>query len=161
MLCLTAGVAELEDLTLGNPGYPCHVQAAVDWFGPTDFLKMDPQFAESGAGPHDHNESDSPESRFLGTKITEIPREVERANPLTYIHPGMSPILIQHGRKDHLVPVQQSLIFAEKLMESVPPERFTLEILEDADHGGPLFETDKNMERVFAFLDAHLKPFSR
>ncbi len=178
MLCLTAGVAELEDLTLGNPDTPCHVQAAVDWFGPTDFLKMDPQFAESGLGPCDHNAVDSPESSYLGQKITEIPHQVEQANPMTYIQvtvppvagveavppvagvEAVPPILIQHGRKDHRVPVQQSLIFAEKLQQSVPTDRFALDILENADHGDKLFETDENMARVFAFLDTHLKPFS-
>jgi len=50
MVCLTANVPELEDFSLGNPGVPCHVQAGVDWFGPTDFLKMDEQLAESGLG---------------------------------------------------------------------------------------------------------------
>jgi len=39
MICLTANVKEFDDLGLGNPEYPCNVQAAVDWFGPTDFLK--------------------------------------------------------------------------------------------------------------------------
>ena len=46
MVCLTDHVTELDDLSLGNPEYPCNVQAAVDWFGPTDFLKMDAQLNE-------------------------------------------------------------------------------------------------------------------
>jgi acetyl esterase/lipase len=157
MLCLTANVSELDDLSLGNPGYPCNVQAAVDWFGPTDFLKMDEQLAASGLGPCDHNERDSPESRYMGAKITEIPEKVQRANPITYIHKDMPPIMIQHGCMDHLVPVQQSMIFAQKLKEVVPPDRFEFEIIEDADHGDPLFETDENMHKLFRFFDKHLK----
>ena len=157
MLCLTPNVSELDDLSLGNPGYPCDVQAAVDMFGPTDFLKMDEQLADSGFGPCDHSEVDSPESRYLGAKITEIPLKVHLANPMTYIHESMSPILIQHGQKDHLVPVQQSIIFVEKLKKYISPDRFEFDILENADHGDPLFETEENMNRVFAFLDKHLK----
>ncbi len=157
MVCLTASVPELEDLDLGNPDVACDVQAGVDWFGPTDFLKMDAQLAESGLGLPDHSEADSPESRYMGAKITEIPDQVRRANPMTYIHAGMPPILIQHGRLDPMVPVQQSMILAQKLEELVGPDRFEFDILENAGHGDPLFETDENMDRVFQFLDRHLK----
>ena len=156
MLSLTPNVSELDDLSLGNSDYPCDIQAAVDMFGPTDFLKMDEQLAESGLGSCDHNDVDSPESRYLGAKITKIPSKVQQANPMTYIHKDMPPILIQHGRKDHLVPVQQSIIFVEKLKKYVDHDRFEFDILEDADHGDPLFETQENMNRVFSFLDKHL-----
>jgi len=157
MVCLTANVAELDDPSLGNPEVPCHVQAAVDWFGPTDFLKMDEQLAESGLGPCDHCEADSPESRYMGAKITEIPEQVRRANPMTYVHADMPPILIQHGRLDPMVPVQQSMIFVQKLEERVSHDRFEFDILENAGHGDQLFETDENMNRVFQFIDRYLK----
>jgi acetyl esterase/lipase len=157
MLCLTADVPELDDLKLGHPELSCRVQAAVDWFGPTDFLKMDEQLAEGGLGPRDHNKADSPESRYLGARITEIPEKVRLANPMTYVHSRMPPILIQHGRLDHLVPVQQSILFAEKLEKCVSQDLFEFEILEKADHADPLFETEENMSRVFQFLDRHLK----
>jgi len=157
MICLTDNVAELEDLSLGNPDYPCNVQAAVDWFGPTDFLKMDEQLEENGFVSADHGETDSPESRYLGAKISDVPLKVELANPMTYIHEHMPPILIQHGRLDDLVPVQQSMIFVEKLEKYVSPNRFEFDIIEGAGHADPLFETEENMERVFSFLDRHLK----
>lgn len=157
MVCLTANVSEFDNKSLGNSEYPCDVQAAVDWFGPTDFLKMDEQLTESGYGPSDHCEADSPESRYLGAKITEIPAKVQLANPLTYIHEKMPPILIQHGRLDNLVPVQQSIMFLEMLEKFVSPDRFEFEILENAGHGDPLFETEENMSKVFTFLDKHLK----
>ena len=60
MICLTGHVTEFDDLSLGSPGYPCNVQAAVDWFGPTDFLKMDEQLDENGFGPADHGEAEFP-----------------------------------------------------------------------------------------------------
>lgn len=157
MVCLTASVAEFDDPRLGNVEYPCNVQAAVDWFGPTDFLEMDEQLEENGYGPGRHKDADSPESRYLGAPIAEVPAKVEIANPMTYIHKNMPPILIQHGRLDVSVPVQQSIIFAEKLEKYVSPDRFEFDILEGAGHGDPLFETDENMERVFTFLGHHLK----
>ncbi len=157
MICLTDRVTELDDLSLGNSEYPCNVQAAVDWFGPTDFLKMDEQLEENGYGPGDHGEADSPESRYLGAKLADVPLKVALANPMTYVHEHMPPILIQHGRLDAQVPVQQSMIFVEKLEKYVSPDRFEFDIIEGAGHADPLFETEENMERVFSFLDKHLK----
>ena len=157
MACLTADVAEFDDFRLGNPGYPCHVQAAVDWFGPMDFLKMDEQIIESGIGLPNHSQADSPESRYLGARITEVPDKVQRANPMTYIHADTPPILIQHGRLDAMVPVQQSIIFARKLEELVSHEQFEFDILENAGHGDPLFKTEENLNLVFQFIDRHLK----
>jgi len=157
MICLTDRVTEFDDLSLGNPEYPCNVQAAVDWFGPTDFLRMDEQLKGNGFDTADHGQSDSPESRYLGAKISDVPLQVELANPMTYVHEGMPPLLIQHGRLDDLVPVQQSMIFVEKLEIYVSPDRFEFDIIEGAGHADPLFETDENMERVFSFLDKHLK----
>jgi acetyl esterase/lipase len=157
MLGVTAGLSDLDDLSLGHREYSCAVQAVVDWFGPIDFLTMDEQLAASGMGPANHSKADSPESRFLGAKITDIPDKVRQASPLAYIHAAMPPILIQHGRMDAMVPVQQSMSLAQKLQETVGPDRFEFDILEDADHGDPLFETGANMNRVFQFLDRYLK----
>jgi len=157
MVCLTASVTEFDDASLGNAEYPCHVQAAVDLFGPTDFLKMDEQLAENGFGPSDHGEADSPESRYLGAKLSDAPLKVVLANPMTYIHEHMPPILIQHGRLDTLVPIQQSTMFVEKLEKYISHDRFEFDIIEGAGHGDPLFETEENMDRVFSFIDKHLK----
>jgi acetyl esterase/lipase len=157
MICLTANVATFNDFSLGNPEYPCNVQAAVDWFGPTDFSKIDEHLSASGFGPSDHNEADSPESMYLGARLSDVPLKVVIANPMTYIHKQMPPILIQHGRLDTMVPVQQSIIFVEKLEKYVSHDRFEFDILEGAGHGDPLFETEQNMERVFSFLDKYLK----
>ena len=98
-----------------------------------------------------------PESRYLGARLSDVPLKVEIANPMTYIHKHMPPILIQHGRLDTMVPVQQSMMFAEKLEKYVSHDRFEFDILEGAGHGDPLFETEENMERVFSFLDRYLK----
>ena len=157
MVSLTDQVNELDDLNLGNTEYPCNVQAAVDWFGPTDFLKMDEQLYESGFGPSDHGKADSPESRYLGARLSDVPLKVDLANPMTYIHKHMPPILIQHGSLDTMVPVQQSIMFAEKLGKYVSRDRFEFDILEGAGHGDPLFETEENMNRVFSFLDKSLR----
>ena len=160
MLGTSAGIQELEDLSLGNPDYPSHVQAVVVWFGPTDFLKMDEQLAELGLPSPpgmEHNRANSPESLLLGLKITEIPERVRAANPETYIRQDAAPFLLQHGTKDAVVPVQQSINFAAKLKAALGPQMVTLELLEGAEHADPRFEASENVERVLSFLDQHLK----
>ena len=94
---------------------------------------------------------------YRSTRITDISDTVRRASPLTYVHAAMPPILIQHGRMDAMVPVRQSMGLVQKLEETGSPDRFEFDIMENAGHGDPLFETDANMNRVFQFLDRYLK----
>jgi acetyl esterase/lipase len=160
MLGTSAGISELEDLSLGNSQFPCNVQAVVSWYGPTDFLKMDEQLAASGMLPPPgfrHSEANSPESLLLGLLITEIPEKVKAANPETYINNGVPPFLLQHGAKDPVVPVQQSIEFAAKLKRVPGANRVELDIMEGAEHADPKFETPGNVKRVLDFLDKHLK----
>ncbi len=160
MLGISAGIPELEDLSLGNADQPCNVQAVVAWYAPANFLKMDEHLAANGllAPPgFRHNEANSPESLLLGRLITEIPEKVNAANPETYIRPGAPPFLLQHGTKDPVVPVQQSIEFAEKLRRILGEDNITLELLEGAEHADVRFETPENVSRVLDFLDSHLK----
>lgn len=160
MLGTSAGIPELEDFSLGNPEQACHVQAVIVWYGPTDFLKMDEQLAENGLYPQEgqrHNEADSPESLLLGRKITDVPEIVKAANPETYIRPGAPPFFLQHGTRDAVVPVQQSINFAARLSQVLGADRVRLELIQDAEHADPRFETPENVTRVLDFLDACLK----
>lgn len=159
MLGVSAGVAELEDLSLGNSDQAANVQAVVSWFGPTNFLTMDDYLSENGllAPPgFRHNEANSPESLLLGQKITEIPEKVKAANPETYIGDYLPPFLLQHGTADPVVPVQHSIQLAEKLMRVEGKERIILELLEGAEHADERFETPENVNRVLDFLDEFL-----
>lgn len=160
MLGTSAGIPELEDLSLGNTDQPCHIQAVIDWFGPTNFLKMDEQLAENGMLPPPgfrHSEADSPESLLLGQIITDSPELVIAANPETYIRPNTPPFLIQHGTKDPVVPVQQSIEFAAKLKNMLGDDWVKLELLEGAEHADEKFETAENVNKALDFLDSHLK----
>ena len=150
-------VKELEDMSMGNANQSSRVMAVVDWFGPTNFLLMDEQLKETGNGKPDKSEANSPLSKVLGQKITEIPEKVKMANPESYITSDDPPFLIQHGTKDPIVPTQQSINFAKKLETVLGKEKVTLVLLEGSKHGGPAFQTPENLKLVVAFLDAFLK----
>jgi len=159
MLGVSADIAALEDLSLGNPNQPSDVQAVVSWYGPTDFLKMDEQLAASGFSPppdQRHGNADSPESLLLGRKITEIPERVPTSNPETYVRRNAPPFLLQHGTHDVVVPVQQSIQFAAKLRQALGEDRVTLELLDGAGHADPRFEDAENVAKILDFLDRTL-----
>jgi len=161
MAGVTAGVPELEDLSLGNPEQSSAVQAVVAWFPPANFLLMDAQLAASGLIPgdeEDHSAVDSPESLLLGHKITEVPELVRIANPETYIRPGAPPLLIQHGLRDDTVPYQQSVTFAATARAILGDARVTLDLFPEARHGDPFFGAPENVAKVLDFLDGVLKP---
>jgi acetyl esterase/lipase len=163
MLGTSHGISELEDLSLGNAGRPANVQAVVDWFGPSDFLKMDEQLEACGLPPlegQSHSGPQSPESLLLGRQITEIPEWVRAANPGSYIRADAPPFLIQHGTRDAVVPAQQSVDLAARLRAVLGDDRVTLDLLDGAEHADPRFESPENVRRVLDFLDRHLKKTS-
>jgi acetyl esterase/lipase len=154
----SGNVKELEDLTQGNANQSSRVQAVVDWFGPTDFLKMDEQLKESKVNnPQTHSIPDSPESELIGKNLVNAPELVKAANPETYITKDDPPFFIQHGLIDHLVPYQQSVNLARKLEQVVGKDKVTLELLPGTDHGGPNYQTEQNINKVFSFLDKYMK----
>ncbi|KEI35904.1 putative exported protein precursor [Francisella sp. W12-1067] len=158
-LAATSGnkITQLDDLSLGNKKYSANVQACVDWFGPTDFSKMDDQFNQSGLGKANHSQDDSPESLYIGSNVGNSPEKTKLSNPETYISKETPPFLIEHGGIDNMVPTQQSINFYNKLVKVIGKDKVELVIIEGAKHGGEKFETKDNLELVFNFLDRILK----
>jgi acetyl esterase/lipase len=158
LLGTSGEVKSLEDLSTGNRDQSSRVQAVVDWFGPTDFLKMDEQLKESGVkNPQVHSVPDSPESELIGKNLEDAPDLVRAANPETYITQDDPPFFIQHGLIDPLVPYQQSVNLANKLEKVIGKENVSLELFQEAGHGGPVFMSPENLNKVFRFLDKYMK----
>jgi acetyl esterase/lipase len=151
------GATLFEDPSLGNMDQSSAVQCVVDWFGPIDFLAMDRQFQASGNGLANHNDADSPESRYLGKILPQAIDAAWAANPARYISPKTPPFLIQHGDIDQNVPTQQSIDFANLLTKTIGADKVHLTIIKGARHGGPQFETPENLEQVYSFLNMSLK----
>jgi acetyl esterase/lipase len=123
MAALTSEAPELEG-DVGERNASSRVQAAVDFYGPTDFLQMDAHMlgdcAEFRAylgitGCHD--DPRSPESLLVGGPIEERPDEVARANPVRYVSASAPPMLILHGQLDPFVPHHQSELLYEALRD--------------------------------------------
>jgi acetyl esterase/lipase len=123
----TTGSGRLEG-ELGNLDFSSDVQAVVDGYGPTDFLQME-EHSQSGIMlgadaetsrlnlVQRHTDPNSPESQLLGAPIHTVPDLVREANPISYIDKSAPPFLILHGLNDSAVPVHQSELLYESLIE--------------------------------------------
>ncbi len=153
MLGTSMGVAELEREVGTNIKQSSRVQAVCDWFGPTDFTRMN-----DFAGDQDHDAAESPESRLIGGPIQQNRGKAAMANPITYISMGAPPFLIMHGQDDRLVPYNQSELLCDALQSG--PAEVTLYCVKGAGHGFRNAEEDtpeELFEMAAAFFDKHLQ----
>ena len=95
----------LDDPSLGNPDVSSAVEAVVAWFPPVDFLQMAGQFqsaypAVCEGEPPSADAAESPESKYLGAPVQEVPDLAAAANPVTYIETAAElPVFIDRGRR--------------------------------------------------------------
>lgn len=135
----------------------CHVNVAVDQFGPIDFKVMDDQARENKISFVDHDLPTSAESSYMGGPLQELDDGyVAKANPITYINPKMSPLLVQHGMMDRLVPYQQSELLVRAVREKQPEAVIEFTTLPTADHEDKQYGTEENLELVWQFLRKYL-----
>jgi acetyl esterase/lipase len=151
----SGGVADLEDLSLGNANFSSSVQAAVAWYGPSDFAKMDAQLLAQGCSANSatHGGRDSPESNLLGCTVSEpaCASAILRANPATYVNAGTPPMLFMHGTQDCTVPNGQSTVM-KTAMDTFARCSAKRNVL-GAAHGGLAWDTVPVQDAVSAFLD--------
>jgi acetyl esterase/lipase len=147
---------DLDDPSLGHPDVSSAVQAVVAWFPPVDFLQMAAQFEEAypeacEGTPPSADAPESPESKYLGAPVQEVPDLAAAANPITYIESATElPVFaIAAGDSDCLVPHQQSELLHEALQAAGATSSLT--IVEGAGHGDPLI-AETVTEDVLAML---------
>jgi len=144
----TSGDVKEMEGDLGTTNASSRVQAAIDWFGPTDLLAMGDQ-----AGPNSmikHNDANAPEALLLGGPIQEKKDLAKTANPLTYIDKHDPPFLIMHGDNDQLVPLAQSTMLAKALIDA--GVEVTMKTIPGAAHEDPKFRSPENQRLVEEFL---------
>lgn len=137
----TGNVKDLEG-TVNDLKESSRVQAVIDWFGPTDLLRMNETESDRR-----HDAPNSAESKIIGGPILENKQKAVKASPTSYITKDMPPFLIMHGDHDLEVPIRQSEILVEAL-KKVGAE-VTFIPIKGAGHGigGP-----QAIEPVRAFL---------
>ena len=144
LLATTNGNPELEGEIGGVElsHYSSDVQAVVDLFGVANLVKQ--------TKPRDWMTE-----RLLGGPQAERTALARLASPHFHASSSSTPILIFHGDKDELVPVEQSINFHRHLQEVGADS--TLHIIEGGTHGGEAFNTPVIRNLMIEFFDAHLK----
>ncbi len=140
--------------TMGNRNPETRLQGVIDFYGPTDLLKMaeHQKLSPEIKFQIDHDSPMSPESWLIGAPIQQNKDKAAKANPINYISKETAPFLIMHGDRDPLVPTEQSRIFLQALEKAGIPA--SLHIVKGGGHGfgGPEIDT-----RVDEFFDRILK----
>jgi acetyl esterase/lipase len=131
--------AGLDRQCAGNTPVP-KVAAAINWFGITDV-------ADVIDGPNKAN--------LAVTWLGSLPNKDEiakRVSPLTYVRPGLPPILTIHGDQDRLVPYNHATRLHEALTKAgVPNQLLTI------PKGGHGNFTPEERTRIFATIREFLK----
>ena len=99
MLGTTGRNKELEG-TLGNHlDQSSHVQAVVNYYGPSALLQMNDHPSKI-----DHNAPGSPESQLIGAPIQQSKKKARQASPLHHVTADDAPIIHFHGTDDLIGP---------------------------------------------------------
>lgn len=157
LLGTSGEVAELEGIELGNGSFSSRVRAVVDYFGPTDLLKIASQ--APACEPGDPNDPNGAPSVLIGCPIQSCPEATEKANPIRYVTRDDAAFLILHGTGDCLVPWQQSQILYDALRSKGVEARLILVPL--AGHADRVFLSPTYQNPVNDFLDKQLKNIKR
>ncbi len=157
----TSGQPENKDAKDTVDRQSSRVQAVACFFPPTDFQNWgEPGVVALGTGPlawlpspFDFVENDAKTKRFERiTDEAKLKKIAQEISPITHVSDDDPPMLIIHGDKDKVVPIQQANIFIDKLKEHKIPCELVLR--PGADHGWPTLGQDVNL---FAdWFDKHL-----
>lgn len=159
MLGTTNGLGEvtIDTLTIdlkGNVGnflnVSSEVQAVCDWYGPSNLLSIVDQFSQIN-----RDSINCPEAKLIGGILKNNPARAKSASPVYFVDPTDPPFLIMHGTADPTVPYEQSVEFDSVL--NISGIDVTFLPLQNAGHGGILFNTDAVAQTVTAFFNLHLK----
>ena len=141
---------DLEGTVGGHPGVSSRVQAVIDWYGQSDFLRM--RFYQSNTN---HDSHTSPEGRLLGGFPQQLPELAATAGAVTFASADDPPFLLMHGDEDPLVPFNQSELLAEALRAHRVETAFVP--LHGAGHSTGEFTSAANLQIVYDWLDDVLK----
>ncbi len=152
LLGTSAGVAALEDLSMGCPDADSSVQAVIGMFGVYG-LAMQSQFTEDAPPMPSGVKIDNYADTFAGAVCRDCPGLAALASPASYVTKACPPMLIQGGTADQIVPYLGSVELVERVNAVCGDGRAVLESLQGATHGHPDYASERYERSRFDFLD--------
>tara|TARA_A100001011_G_C14281445_1_gene831781 strand:+ start:251 stop:1180 length:930 start_codon:yes stop_codon:yes gene_type:complete len=121
-----------------------HVDAVVDWYGPTNFMI---------SCTEDWNGDQTNRMRFLGGSLEKNKDLGALANPIKYVDETDPAFLIMHGTLDRVVPICQSELLYEKLMLKGIDVKFIP--VQGGNHDYPSWQYDVKSETINFFKNRY------
>jgi dipeptidyl aminopeptidase/acylaminoacyl peptidase len=142
----SAGNAQLEGDVGGNLNFSSRVQCVCAFYPPTDLDLLVTNLAA-------RNSATTMVGKLLGGPLKDNEAKAALASPLRFVSQASAPFFLLHGKKDSLVPVQQSELFYEALKKAGVEAH--LVIVPNKGHGiiAPLAAA----REIYKFFDEHLK----
>lgn len=128
---------------------PPRVAAIAAFAAPTHLTSLGPQ----------HDRAASPASLLVGGPLPEFREAAQRASPLTHVAPGAAPVLVVHGRRDAVVPPEQSVRFHAALEAAGVDSRLVM--IDDVGHDLSLAPGSPAGIALVEFLDRTIGPGGR
>lgn len=155
MLGFTEGHPEYEGEKYGHAGFSSAVQAVVNLYAPTilgadntELLKESgvPMVSLSGGG------NDRAALDKMLTAISTDPDMLPLVSPVAYVHPGIPPVLIMHGKRDPIVPVQHGTALYERICAVCGSERVDMILYPERVHADREFMCDETADTIYDFV---------
>lgn len=156
MLGTTAGVAALEDLSMGSADCDSSVQAVIGMFGLYDLVRQS-QFTEDAPPLANGIKVSNYADLFAGVNCREASGIATLASPISYVTKDCPPVLIQAGTDDEVVSYEGAIDFVNRINAVCGEGRAVLESIPGALHGDPAYEAEQYESSRFEFLDRVLK----
>jgi len=149
LMATTSGHKLLEGGVGGNLDQSSTIQAAIDYYGPTDFI------LRSKTQPSRANEKGSVVYELLGGGAHEKMAKAKLASACYHVSEDDPPLLVFHGTKDKTVLLDQS----QSIQDSYNKAGLSikLHIIDGAGHGGNIFYSGKNANRLLEFLKDQMR----
>lgn len=123
------------------------VQAICNWFGVSDMTQITQTLKEKG------DTKDTPNiTRLLGGTAQEKTLLAYQSSPINFVSSDDPPFLHMHGNKDNVVPIEESIVFHNKLKKAGVPSQ--LVIVNGAKH--VFFKEQNELQKVADFFTNYL-----
>jgi acetyl esterase/lipase len=146
----TNGNADLEGALGAHTKESSAVQAIVSYFGASNLTTILAQSTPFGLGIRE-----PALKRLLGGLPKENEAAAKLASPVFHVDRTDPPLFLLHGDQDPQMPINQSHELQGAYEAQGLEAPFV--VVHGAAHGGDAFYAPANVERVAAFLDAHLR----
>jgi len=146
----TNGHLELEGTLGAHTSESSAVQAIVSYFGASNLTTILAQSTPFGLGIRE-----PALKRLLGALPKENESAAKLASPVFQLDRSDPPLFMLHGDLDPQMPINQSHELQGAYEQQGLDAKFI--VVHGAAHGGDAFYSPANVERVTAFLDAHLR----